>query len=259
MADSTSPRDQLAAPAAESVLGAYFDQLSQLQESEKSPREVALALAQRIGSRHFLSVLEIMTEMDRLYREMRSALNEFTGRNSFLVTILTIEHLAAVMKLYVISWHTMLDLVARSVNVAFDLGIADRDVRLPQVLNNAHVKSSRIPDILQRYENTLCIKDLRKRRNDTVHRGWLPDPDVDAMLKERNTIDSRRYSLLEATPISDDEHRTRLSALQERLAVLAKSKREMWEKLHAQTIAMTSEVARELAIKTVELYRKGAI
>ena len=259
MADSTWPADELAPPAAESVLGAYFEQLSRLHESDTNPKEVAVALAQRIGNRHFLSVLKIMSEMDRLYREMRSVLNEFTGRSSFLVTILTIEHLAAVMKLYVISWHTMLDLVARSVNAAFDLGIADRDVRLPLVLNNAHVKPSRIPEILERYEKALCIKDLRRRRHDAVHRAWIPDPDVDAILKERNTIDSRRYSLLEATPISDDEHKRRLSDLQERLGALAKNKREIWEKLHAQTIAMTSEVARELAIKTVELYRKGAI
>lgn len=92
-----------------------------------------------------------------------------------------------------------------------------------------------------------------------MHRGRIPDPDVELMLKERNTIDSRRYSLLESSPISDDEHKRRLSDLQERLDALAKMKREMSVRVHAQTIAMTSEVARELAVKTVELYKRGRI
>jgi hypothetical protein len=179
-----------------------------------------------MGSKHFLSVLGTITEMDRLYREMHSVLSEFTGRRSLLFTVLTVEHLAMVMKLYVISWHTMLDLVARLVSVAFDLGIADRDVSMRLILNNDHVRSSRIPEILQAYEKALPMKDLRKRRNDAVHRGKIPDPDVEAMLKERNTIDSHRYSLLESKPISDEEHKNLLSDLQERLGALARAKRE---------------------------------
>ena len=197
--------------------------------------------------------------MDRLYREMRSVLDEFTGRRSFLFTILTIEHLALVMKLYVISWHTMLDLVARLVSVTFNLGIADRDINLPLILNNDHVKLSRIPEILQAYQKILVIQDLRKRRNDAVHRGKIPDPEVEALLKERNTIDARRYSFLELSPISDEEHQKRLSGLQNRLGALAQAKRETWETVHAQTLTMTSAVARELAVKTLQLYRQDAI
>jgi len=104
------------------------------------------------------------------------------------------------------------------------------------------------------------MKDLRRRRNDAVHRGRIPDPDVEAaMLKERNTIDSHRYSFLESKPISDEEHKNLLSDLQKRLGALARAKREMWEKVHAQTIVMTSNVARELAVKTAELYTRRAI
>jgi hypothetical protein len=260
VADSVSDADEIPPHAGTPVLDAYLANLNLLLDSDKKPREVAVALAQRMGSKHFLSVLGTITEMDRLYREMHSVLNEFTGRRSFLFTVLTIEHLAMVMKLYVISWHTMLDLVARLVGVTFDLGIADRDVTLRLILNNDHVKSSRIPEILQANEKALLIKDLKKRRNDAVHRGKIPDPDVEAMLKERNTIDSRRYSLLlEPKAISDEEHKNLLSDLQERLGALARAKREMWDKVHAQTIAMTSNVARELAVKTAELYTRRAV
>ena len=259
MANSVPAADETPSQAENSVVDAYLARLNQLLESDKTSSEVAIALARRIGSKHFLSILGTITEMDRLSREMRSVLDEFTGRRSFIFRVLTIEHLAIVMKLYVISWHTMIDLVARLVSLTFNLGVADRDVTLRLILNNDHVKSSRIPGIMQAYEKTLVIKDLRKRRNDAVHRGKIPDPDVEAMLKERNTIDSRRYSLLESKPISGEEHKKRLSDLQERLGALAETKREIWETVHSQTIAMTSEVVRELAIKTVELYRKGAI
>jgi hypothetical protein len=243
----------------DSVLGPYFDELGRLIETDKNPKDVAVAIAERLGTEHSLSVLKIMSEMAGLYKEMRSVLNEFTGRNYGLMTILTVDHLASAMKMYVISWYTMLDLVARSVNAAFNLGIADGDVRLPQVLRNAHVKSSRIPEILRTYKSTLCIKDLDKKRNDVVHRAWTPDPEVDALRAERNSIDARRYSLLQKSPISDDEYKQLTSDMQKRLNVSASAKRELWEKLHSQTIAMTSKVARELAGKTLELYRKDVI
>lgn len=197
--------------------------------------------------------------MDRLDSEMRSVLNEFTGRSYFLWTMLTVEHLATAMKLYVISWHTMFDLLVHVINAAFNLGIADRDVTVRLVLNNEHIKASRIPEILQQYEKTVLIKDLRKRRNDAVHRGRIPDGDVDQILKERNRLDSRRYSLLNVNPISEEEHKKGVSLLQGRLGNLAKEKQEMWKKVHEQTIAVISAVAAELAVKTIDFYKRGIV
>jgi hypothetical protein len=243
----------------ESVIGAYFGRLNELLDSDADPKSVAGTFAQQMKVEHFRSALETMTEMDRLHREMRSVLNEFTGRGYFLVNILTVEHLASAMKLYLISWHTMLDLVARLVNAVFNLGIADRDVTPRLVLANDHVKSTRLPAILAAYEQELPVKDLWKRRNDAVHRGRIPDPDVEQLLKERNTLDSRRYSPLTLSPISDEEYKNGTSALQARLTAMAKEKQSLWEQLHQQTIAMTSAVAGELAVKTVERHKREAI
>jgi hypothetical protein len=145
------------------------------------------------------------------------------------------------------------------VNAVFNLGIADRDVKVHLVLNNSHVKSSRIPQILQEYEKTLLIKDLKRKRNDLVHRGRIPDDDIEQILGERNTIDSRRYSFLEKKPISEEEYKRQISLLQEKLSALAKEKQEIWGKHHQQTIAMISEIARELVLKTIDLYKKQAI
>ena len=138
-----------------------------------------------------------MSEIDRLCREMESVLNEFTGRDvhATFMTLKwpTIEHLAVAMKLYVISWSTLRDLLASLINVVFNLGIADRDVKEHLVLHNRHVQSSRVPQIVQAYDNSLAIKDLKRKRNDVVHRGNIPDEDVEQILMERNAL--RRSSL----------------------------------------------------------------
>ncbi len=242
-----------------SVVGAYFAQWTAFLESDKNPKHTAAAFIRHMRSKHLMSALETMAEMDRLFGEMRSVLNEFTGRSYFLVHILTIEHLATAMKLYVISWHTMLDILARLVNAVCNLGIADRDVTLRLVLNNDHVKATRIPEILAAYDEALAIKDLRKRRNDAVHRGRIPDLDIEQLLKERNRLDSRRHSLLTINPISDEEYKRGTAALQTRLSTLAKEKHDRWEQVHQQSIVMTSAVAGELAVRAIELYKRNAI
>jgi hypothetical protein len=45
----------------------------------------------------------------------------------------------------------------------------------------------------------------------------------------------------------------------QRLSALAKEKQELWGKHHRKTIAMLSEIAEELVLKTVDLYKKQAI
>jgi Cthe_2314-like HEPN len=243
----------------ESVVGAYFGRLAELLDRATNPRDIARAFARQMGSRRFMSALETMAEMDRLYQEMCVALDEFTGRGYFLVTLLTVEHLAAVMKLYVISWHTMLDLVARLVNAVLDLGVADRDISLRLVLNNDHVRATQIPKLMAAYEAAVSISQLRKQRNDVVHRGKIPDADLDRLLKDRNSLDSRRHSPLTLSPISEEEYQKRRSELQSQLGTLAKEKHELWREVHQQTVAMTSAVAGELAVRMVERYGRDAI
>jgi len=121
------------------------------------------------------------------------------------------------------------------------------------------VQSSRIPQIIREYEKASVIKDLKKKRNDLVHRGKIPDTDIEQILGERNTIDSRRYSLLQMNPISEEEYKKQRALLQEKLSVLARGKQDLWREHHQQTIAMLSEIGGELALKTIESYRKRAI
>ncbi len=180
---SNVPDENITPLYRDSIVGAYFAQLNKMLEGDKDSNQIAWLFAHRLGSEYFLAILQTMSEIDRLCREMESVLNEFTGRDvhGMLVTgkLLTIEHLAIAMKLYIISWSTLRDLLASLINAVFNLGIADRDVKEHLVLHNRHVQSSRIPQILQAYDNTLVIKDLKKKRNDVVHRGRMPDDDIE--------------------------------------------------------------------------------
>ena len=92
-----------------------------------------------------------------------------------------------------------------------------------------------------------------------MHRGKIPDEEVEQILVERNRIDSRRYSFLQENPISEEEHKKELSLLQKRLAGLAKKKQDEWRKHHQQTIAMLSAIGGELMLKAIELYEKQVI
>ncbi len=121
---SNVPDENITSLHRESIGGAYFAQLNKMLKSDKDSKQIPLLFAHRQGSEYLLAILDIMSEIDRLCREMQSILNEFTGRDlrGMLHTgkLLTIEHLAIVMKLYVISWSTLRDLLASLVNTVFN-------------------------------------------------------------------------------------------------------------------------------------------
>jgi hypothetical protein len=119
------------------------------------------------------------------------------------------------------------------------------------------VKSTSVPEIIKAYQKELCVRDLQQLRNDAVHRGRIPDEDVDQLRKELNTLDSRR-SPLAISSISKEEYKEASTLLQTRLRALAKKKQVLWERLHRQTVDMTSAVARELAARAFDQYRREA-
>lgn len=258
-ASAESPNEEIPSLAKVDMVGAYLGRFNKMIEEEKEPKQFAILFASRIGSRYFLANLKIIYEIDRLCREMDSVLDEFSGKNLGLVKLLTVEHLAVSMKLYVISWSTLLDLLGCLINSVFNLGMADRDIKLQLVLRNDHVRSSPIHQLLKDYESALLIENLREKRNDLVHRGKIPDEDVEQILVERNRIDSRRYSFLQENPISEGEHKKELSLLQERLTGLANKKQDEWRKHHQQTLVTLSAIGGELMLKTIELYKKQII
>ena len=257
MADSSEKQTKTADSIAEGgIFGGYMRQLTELIESEEDKPKAAAWFFRQFGGEHGIAIFKLLSEIERISREMDSVINDFAGKDPLFVKVITVEHLATAMKLYVISWSTLLDLLAGLINEVFDLGIAEKDVKLQLVLNNRHVQPSRIPQIMREYEKSSVIKDLKKKRNDLVHRGKIPDADVEQMLRERNTVDSRRHSLLEINPISEEEHKKQRSLFQEKLSVQGKQKQEIWRKHFQQTSMMLSEIGRELARERFDLYKQ---
>lgn len=243
----------------EGILGGYMSQLEEMVEIEPDKKRAAIWVFSQLRDNRGLEILKIISGIEGVCREMETAVNELSGRNLGLVILLTVEHLATTMKPYVIAWSTLLDLLAYLINEVFDLGIAEKDVKLQLSLNNRHVQNSRIPQVIKEYENASVLRDLKKRRNDLVHRGKIPDVDIEKMLAERNMIDSRRYSLFKMNPISEEEYKAEKSLFQEKLWALGKQKQEVWEKHREQTIVMLSEIGRELAHKRFGLYQREKI
>ena len=261
MADSSKEQTETVESLAEGgILGGYMRQLTELIESEEDSQKAAAWFFRQLRGEQGIAIIKLISEIERICREMDSVVNDFAGKDLFFVKVVTLEHLATAMKLYVISWSTLLDLLACLINEVFDLGIAEKDIKVQLALSNRHVQSSRIPQIMREYEKSSVIKDLKKKRNDLVHRGKVPDVDVEQMLEERNTIDSRRYSLLNSllkiNPISEEEYVKQRSLFQEKLGVQGKEKQEVWRKHYQQTIMMLSEIGRELARERFDLYKE---
>ena len=58
---------------------------------------------------------------------------------------------------------------------------------------------------------------------------------------------------------SEEEYKRQISLLQRELSAVAKEKQELWGKHHQQTFTMIDEIAGELVLKTIDLYKKQAI
>lgn len=257
MSDSTTRSSEPAVRREGAIIGVYFQRLTELLDETPNSQKVASAFTQEMTSECFIPTLKTMTEMERLDGEMRSALDEFSGRVQFITKYVTLEHLCMSMKLYIISLHTMLDLVYRLINTVFDLGIADRDVRQRLVLNNKHVSLTEVPKIVRKYEEDVGMAEIRRQRNDVVHRGQLPDQELAELVNKRNRLESSRFSFLEKSRISESEYKEKKAELQSQLAALARQKQEKWNTIHIRTLAMIGEIASELAVATIKRCEKA--
>jgi hypothetical protein len=74
--------------------------------------------------------------------ELLNLFEELQHTIQLLTRVTTFEELAAVLKVYVISWISLSDLLASLLNHVYDLGIADQDISLGTVLRNQHVQAS---------------------------------------------------------------------------------------------------------------------
>ncbi|HUP62094.1 MAG TPA: Cthe_2314 family HEPN domain-containing protein [Thermoanaerobaculia bacterium] len=110
--------------------------------------------------------------------EVGSLFEELQHTLALLARARTFPELTALLKLYIIGWHSLSDLVATLLNEVYDLGIADQDVSFGAILRNHHVRETAIPDLVKRHSRAIRYDEFVKMRNDIVHRGKLDDTEL---------------------------------------------------------------------------------
>jgi hypothetical protein len=157
--------------------------------------EVLAAVQQDPDNAYETRVFFAAAEVVSLFEELQHTLQ-------LLARITTFEELTAVLKLYIIGWISLSDLLADLLNQVYDLGIASPDVRLAQVLRNRHVQASGIPATIKRHAKPTDYDSFKKQRNDIVHRGKLED---DELISIRHDWLMALLRKAQAMPTADDE------------------------------------------------------
>lgn len=188
-----------------------------------------------------------LAEINEIVREIKTILERLGTTNNFIVKTYSIEELVIGVKHYLIAWSTMKDLITNLINICFDLGIHETDLSFGVVMRNKKIKDSNVPNIIRVHQSSINVKYTDKQRNDAIHRGKLLDDEINEFRSRYNRLYSRKYSLLNPEPISDDEFKNEHKKLNAELKDLAESKKREYSEHFERTMALNIELAKELA------------
>jgi hypothetical protein len=226
--------------------------MSEINESDPLPdvRDTAMS---RLQSAHGIEKLKrdpyrvyelrvfmAAAEVKNLFNELGAILDLFQRAHSF-------PELTALLKLYVISWNSLSDLVAILLNEIYDLGIADHDVNFGAILRNHHIRSTEIPAAVKRHAKSTRYDHFVKLRNEIVHRGKLADEDLIAI--NTDLLMNLLQKAKESTLNDEDAKSTALKAAREETRTEQRvreliSKRQSENREHlASTGALLAEIA----------------
>ncbi len=113
--------------------------------------------------------------------ELKGVFEELEYTIGFIERAFSFPELTALLKLYVISWVSLSDLLASLLNEVFDLGIGEQDVEFGAILRNRHIVSTEVPQIVKRHAASLRYDEFARMRNDIVHRGKLGEKELDSI------------------------------------------------------------------------------
>lgn len=236
-----------------SIIGPFLETWLQGCENFPDPLET-LKSGFRSGQLH--DVAKSLAEIDTVHREICLALKDFAPRPVGLFSnVLTIEQIILALKLYVISWATLLDILAALINKTFDLGFANTDVTYDLILRNKHVQNSELPAMLRKYSGRLDRLNLKHHRNEIVHRGRILDKEIEAAHEDRKALVSSRYSFLNEKRISEEEYKKESEEQTKRLCELAAQKKDFYGGHYRVTLEMVSELLTILAKKSLDLHK----
>ena len=113
--------------------------------------------------------------------DLSSAIEELEHLPAVLQSARTFPQIVVLLKLYVVGWVSLSDILANLINEAFDLGYAEQDIQFNVILRNRKVVTSQLAAIVSRHRKTTDYDRFARLRNDVVHRGTFEDPDVRAL------------------------------------------------------------------------------
>lgn len=242
-----------------SVVGEYYGELMRLMEASQEPKRLARFLADRFARKYSKSIMLSLLEMDSLHREICQILDDFSGRRAAFLKYLTVDHLILLIKIYIVQWSTLMDMTASLINKAFNLGLAEKDIRFGLVLRNSHVQKAGVATILKQHSKDIEYNLFSRHRNEIIHRGRILDKDVLDIKAEWKRLHSRKYSFLTENPISDDEYKIGTAELNKKTFEIATVKQAYYRVHYEKTLVLVGEMLRAMARKSVDLYERDAI
>jgi hypothetical protein len=254
-----SLRNEMSVDLPDSIIGEYLNALANALENNEDKKETAILVKRVLNGDYAFGIWMSLAQIDSHHKGIHLIFRGFEPRNFGLFRALTVEELILSVKFYVISWMTLIDMIAGLINKVFDIGLADADVKLELMRRNRHVKNSDLPAIFEKHSNALRMEGMRRDRNDIVHRGKIVDAEVKQFCDAQNVLRAQRYSFLRSNHISEEEYKKENAGQTEILFELASRKKAEYEAHYKATLEMIAEVLNSLGRKAVELQKQKAI
>jgi len=110
--------------------------------------------------------------------DLTTAFEELEHLIELLLKATTFQEISLLIKLYIIGWVALSDILGNLLNEIFDLGYAEQDVQFGIILRNQKIRCTSLPGIIKQHAKAIRYDQYVKRRNDIVHRGTLDDAEL---------------------------------------------------------------------------------
>src|SRR6266498_2560388 len=110
--------------------------------------------------------------------DLTTAFEELEHLIELLLKATTFQEISLLIKLYIIGWVALSDILGNLLNEIFDLGYAEQDVQFGIILRNQKIRCTSLPGIIKQHAKAIRYDQYVKRRNDIVHRGTLDDTEL---------------------------------------------------------------------------------
>lgn len=231
---------------------AYNDELfSIINEPDELPD--AMRADPKWGMHFVFKNLKVVSEIDEIEREIKAVLERLgVSVNALIFKSYSIEELVLGVKHYLIAWSTMKDLMANLINTSLDLGIHENDLSFGMILRNENVSRTKIPEIVSQHSKSIDVSYTDKQRNNAIHRGKLLDDEINEYRGRYSSLFAQRYSLIETSPISEEDFNQGLKELNTELTELVNRKKKEYMAHFDRTMLLNKELAIELARLTAQ-------